>query len=223
MRSVAASVLVIAMVAIGCGSEENSERGNPSKVIMDAVAKTEAARTARLSVDISITGPEGFSSSAEGVADFEHDRDLLTTMVQGQTVQTFNDGGEAYVRNGTSGPYRLFPPSEEAPVANNPTDSLKYVGTDVVDVKEIDEDGCYAGKLDFDRVLERAEKGREDELSELRGQTAPVLICVDDAGRISRYDVTIEQGPSKVEFNSTISDHGRAPALEPLGSSERPR
>ena len=93
----------------------------------------------------------------------------------------------------------------------------------MVDVQEGDESGCYEGNLDFDRVLDRAEPGREDEFEQLRGEQAPVLVCLDAAGRIRRYDVTFEVEGTEVEMRSTMSDHGRAPPLEPLGPNERPR
>jgi hypothetical protein len=57
----------------------------------------------------------------------------------------------------------------------------------------------------------------------LRGQTAPVDVCVDQGGRITRYDVKMSAQGSTIKIHSTISDHGRAPALDPLGPDERPR
>jgi hypothetical protein len=84
-------------------------------------------------------------------------------------------------------------------------------------------EGCYAGKLDFDRVFRRVEEGREDEIpDQLRGQKAPVLVCLDDEGRIRRYDVELAVAGAKIDMKSTISDHGEAPALAPLGPDELP-
>ena len=205
----------------GCGGGDDAENGS-SNPLKEAVEKTEAAKTARMAIDVSISGEEELAFGGEGVVDFEHDRNKLTIEAQGQTVDLFADGPDEYVRQGGSGRYQRIPASAQTPVANNPSDSLQYVGTDVVDVKENGE-GCYAGKLDFDRVFERVEKGREDEVPEqLRGQKAPVLVCVDDEGRIRRYDVELSVAGAKVDMRSTISAHGEAPALEPLGPDELP-
>ena len=109
-------------------------------------------------------------------------------------------------------------------MANNPSDSLKYLGTDVVGVKETGKEGCYKGPLDFDRIFERFEKQREDELpTELRGKRAPVLVCVDAEGRIRRYDVALSIAGGTVDTGSTIRDHGNVASPEPLGPEERPR
>ena len=62
--------------------------------------------------------------------------------VEGRTLQLFSDAARSTVRPGTSGRYRRMPASDQTPVANNPADSLKYVGTDVVDVETGPEDGC---------------------------------------------------------------------------------
>ena len=214
---------MVALLAAGCGGEEGGG-DDLRKVLADAVAKTEAAKTARMAFAISITGHESARFNGEALVDFGHDRDLLTMKVQGQTVQLFIDRGDEYVRSGTSGRYRRLPASAQSPVANNPADSLKYVGTDVVDVVQAKQSGCYAGRLDFGRVFERVEAGRAGEFPrELRGQRAPVVVCVDGAGRIRRYHVDLSLEGGRVEVNATISDHGRAPPLEPLGPGELPR
>ena len=84
--------------------------------------------------------------------------------------------------------------------------------------------GCYEGELDFDRILERAEEGREGELpEELRGQRAPVSVCVDGQGRIRRYDVELTMQGETFTARTTLSDHGRVAPLAPLGPAERPR
>jgi hypothetical protein len=56
----------------------------------------------------------------------------------------------------------------------------------------------------------------------VRGLRAPVLVCVDGEGRIRRYDVELEVEGATVDVRSTITDHGEAPSLEPLGPDERP-
>lgn len=172
---------------------------------------------------MSVSGAASESFSGEVLVDFEHDRDHLTMEVEGQTVELFADGPDEYVRLGPSGRYQPLPESERSPVANNPSDSLKYVGTDVVDVEETGEPGCYEGMLDFDRVLERVEEGRESEIpEELRGHRAPVLVCVDDAGRVRRYDVELSLEGTTIETKTTLSDHGQMAPLDPLGPAERP-
>jgi hypothetical protein len=219
--------LIIAMSAPGCGGDDGTDddgQAGASNHLADAVAKTEAAKTARMVVDVSVTGGADESFHGEVLVDFEHDRNKLTLDVRGQTVQLFSDGSDDYVRQGTAGRYRRFPKSEESPVANDPSDSLQYLGTDVVDVTEGNEAGCYEGKLDFDRVFRRVEEGREGDLpEELRGQQAPVLVCVDRAGRIRRYDVEISVRGTTIKTRSTLSDHGRVPLLDPLGPAELPR
>jgi hypothetical protein len=176
-----------------------------------------------MTMTMAVTGPEEGEYSGEGIVDFEHRRDQLTLEAGGQTVQLFNDGDKEYARVGTEGRYQEIPKSQQTPVANSPADSLRYVGTDVVDVKESG-DGCYAGALDFNRVLDRAEEGRADEFpQELRGLKAPVTVCADAQGLMTRYDVTLETGGAKVVLRSKVSDHGTAPALEPLGPDERPQ
>jgi hypothetical protein len=211
--------LALALAVSGCGGDDGGD-GEPSDALRDAVAKTEAAKTAQMDLTMSA---EGVSERISGDVrvDFEHDRNLMTVEVEGQTVELFADGPDEYFRVGSAGPYREFPESEQSPVANNPSDSLKYLGTDVVDVEESGESGCYEGKLDFDRIFERVEEGRESEFpEELRGYRAPVLVCVDDAGRIRRYDVDLSIQGTTVEVRSTISDHGEVPPLDPLGPAE---
>jgi hypothetical protein len=217
----------IALAFGACGGDEGGgESGtgdDPAQALKDIVAKTEAAGTARMTLEMAISGPEDAKYSGEGIVDFENERDLLTLEAEGQTVQLFNDAGEEYVRVGTSGRYQEVPESQQTPVANNPADSLKYVGTDVVNVKESG-DGCYEGALDFKRILERADADRRDEFpQELRGLKAPVTVCADGEGRMTRYDVNLEAGGAKVELRSKVSDHGTAPALEALGPDERPQ
>ena len=50
--------------------------------------------------------------------------------VEGRTVELFADGPDVYLRLGR---YQPLPESERSPVAGNPSASLRYVGTDVVD------------------------------------------------------------------------------------------
>ena len=159
--------LALALAAPGCGDDDegNGGGGGGSDALRDAVAKTEAAKTARMDFTISVSGSASERYPGEVLVDFEHDRNHLTMDVEGQTVELFADGDDEYFRVGSSGRYLALPESEQAPVANNPTDSLQYVGTDVVDVSEGDP-GCYEGMLDFDRVFERVEEGRESEFPE---------------------------------------------------------
>jgi hypothetical protein len=224
-------VLCLLVFIGGCGDDDDGGSSGAaagddraaSQALKQAVAKTEAARTARMNFEISAIADRTETVTAEGVADFEHDRDLITVTFDGQTLQLFSDGGEEYFREGDSDRFRRFPAAAASPVANNPADSLKYLGTDVVDVRNAAEDGCYEGNLDFDRVFARAEPDREDEFPpQLRGQKAPVTVCVDDAGRIRRYDVELSMEPISIEVRTTLSDHGRAPSLERLGPEERP-
>jgi hypothetical protein len=229
-----AGVVAALLLAIGgCGGGDDDGDGGSSdrqaedaraaaEELKEAVEKTEAAGTARIEFDISVTGAQSATVTGEGRVDFEHDRDLITVTADGQTLQLFSDRGKEYVRQGTSGRYQPFPASADSPVANNPADSLRYVGTDVVDVTK--ENGCFKGSLDFDRVFERVEAGREAEFPEqLRGKKAPVTVCVDGAGRIRQYDVELDVSGAEVVVRSTLSDHGRAPALHPLGPDERPQ
>jgi hypothetical protein len=235
MRISTIAALAAAFLIAGCGGDDDSDAGggggkeasggggDPSQVLKDAVAKTEDAGTARMKLDLSLSAGQLRHISADGLVDFDNQRDLLTLEVQGQKVQLFGDKGKEYFRQGTSGRYQALPDSSQTPVANNPADSLKYLGTDVVDVKEGDDDGCYEGKLDFEKVFERVQEGRENEIPEqVRGQKAPVLVCVDDEGRIVRYDVSIAISGVELKAASTISDHGEAPSLDPLGPDERP-
>ena len=219
--------LALTLAAPGCGDDDdgngNGGGGGGSAAIRDAVAKTEAAKTARMTFTVSVSGGASERFTGEVLIDFEHDRNHLTMELQGQTVELFADGDDEYFRVGSSGRYRAMPASEQTPVANNPTDSLQYVGTDVVDVTE-GEPGCYEGMLDFDRVFERVEEGRESEFpDELRGYEAPVLVCVDGAGRISRYDVELSLQGTTVTTSTRLSDHGRVEPLDPLGPAELPR
>ena len=211
----------------GCGDDDDDGgRRGASQLLKDAVAETEAAGTARTNFEITISDGGGQSENfgGEGLVDFEHDRDLSTLEFGGRTLQLFNDRGQEYFREGESGPYRRFPESAQSPVANNPADSLKYLGTDVVDVRTADQDDCYEGSLDFKRIFARVEPGREAEFpEELRGTKAPVTVCVDGAGRIRQYDVELDVSGAEVVVRSTLSDHGRAPALHPLGPDERPQ
>ena len=173
---------------------------------------------------MSVSGGASERYSGEVVVDFEHDRNHLTMDVEGRTVELFADGPDEYVRLGSSGRYQPFPESQQSPVANNPSDSLQYVGTDVVDVEETGEAGCYEGMLDFDRVFERVEEGRESEIpEELRGHRAPVLVCVDGSGQIRRYDVDLSREGTTLEMRTTLSDRGQVAPLDPLGPAERPR
>jgi hypothetical protein len=216
--------LVLALAAPGCGDDDDDGGGggSGSDALRDAVAKTEAAKTARMDFSMSFSGT-GDRFTGTTLVDFENDREHMTIEVEGQTLEMFTDGGEEYFRPGSSGRYRPFPKSAQSPVANNPTDSLEYLGTDVVDVRERG-NGCYAGLLDFDRVLERAEEGGEEEIpDELRDQRAPVSVCVDGEGRIRRYDVELSIQGSTFTARTTLSDHGSAPALDALGPAERPR
>lgn len=218
--------LALALAAPGCGGDDdgNGGDGGRSNALSDAVAKTEAAKTARMTFTLSVSGGASERYSGEALIDFEHDRNHLSMGVEGQTVELFADGDDEYFRLGSSGRYQALPASEQSPVANNPTDSLKYVGTDVVDVTEGDEPGCYEGSLDFDRVLERVEEGRESEFpDELRGHQAPVLVCVDGAGRIRRYEVELSLQGTTVATRARLSDHGRVAPLDPLGPDELPR
>jgi hypothetical protein len=214
--------LALAIAAFGCGGDDggNDDDGDGSDVLRDAVAKTEAAKTARMDITVSVAGER---YDGEVLIDFEHDRNHMTMDVEGQTVQGFTDGSDEYIRLGSSGRYQQLPPSEQTPVANNPTDSLQYLGTDVVDVQQSGDEGCYEGELDFDRVFERVEEGREGELPEdLRGHRAPVLVCVDSAGRIRRYDVELSVEGTTGEVRSTLSDYGEVAPLDPLGPDELP-
>ena len=220
------AAMMITLAVSACGGDDGGD-GNGDQAsanpLKEAVAKTQAAKTARMDIDISIGGGADQSFTGDVLVDFEHMRNLLTMEVEGQTVQLFADGEDEYIRQGTSGRYQPLPASAQSPVANNPSDSLQYLGTDVVGVKESGE-GCYAGELDFDRVLQRVEEGRESEFpEELRGQRAPVLVCVDDEGRIRRYDVELTVQGTTVETKAVISDHGEVDPLEPLGPDERPR
>jgi hypothetical protein len=217
------AVLGLALLAPGCGDDDDGN-GSGSNVLSDAVAKTEAAKTVRMTYTLSVSGGASERYSGEALVDFEHDRNHLSMGVEGQTVELFADGEDEYFRLGSSGRYQALPESERSPVANNPTDSLKYVGTDVVDVTEGDEPGCYEGMLDFNRVFERVEEGREGEFpEELRGHQAPVLVCLDGAGRIRRYDVELSLQGTTVATKAKLSDHGRIPPLDPLGPDELPR
>jgi hypothetical protein len=216
---IAASLLATA----GCGGDDDDGGGTASQSLKDAVAKTEAAKTARVKFDIAVEGAQSGRFTGDALVDFENDRDLLTMNVQGQTLQMFSDAGKEYVREGTSGRYQPFPASQASPVENNPADSLKYLGTDVIDVKESEEEGCLEGKLDFDRVVARADAQSTEELEEVRGLEAPVVVCVDGEGRIRSYDVELTVQDETVMMKSTLSDHGTAPPLEPLGPDERPR
>ena len=165
---------------------------------------------------LSVSGGASESFQGELLVDFEHNRNHLTMQVEGQTVQLFTDGPDEYIRRGTSGRYQRLPESAQSPVANNPSDSLQYVGTDVVDVAESGETGCYEGKLDFDRVFERVEEGRASEFPEgLRGHHAPVVLCVDGTGRIRRYDVEIPGDGTTIKMSATVSDHGHVSPLDP--------
>ena len=218
-----AGVLLLSFVP-ACGGDEGDGEGGSSNPLANAVAKTEAAKTARMAFDMSVTGGgESLEATGEIVVDFEHDRNHLTMDLAGQTIELFADGPDEYVRQGSTGRYRPLPASAQTPVANNPSESLKYLGTDVIDVREASETGCYEGTLDFDRILERVERGREGEIPQgARGLEAPVLVCVDRQGRIRRYDVELETQGATVDLRSTITDHGEAPSLQPLGPKERP-
>ena len=218
-------LLVAGYVVVSCGGEDRSDGDSaPTNPLADAVAKTEAAKTARLSYEISISGGQSLIATGEGVADFENDRNQLTIETQGQTLELFSDGPDEYVHPVTSAATSAFPASAQAPVANSPTDSLKYLGTDVVGVQATGDEGCYKGRLDFDRVFERVEEQREDEFpAELRGKRAPVIVCVDSEGRIRRYAVELSISGATVDSKSTIRDHGDVPSIEPLGPDERPR
>jgi hypothetical protein len=227
-------VLCLLLALGGCSGDDDDGGGSSegpagegrgaSQSLKEAVAKTEAAGTARMTFEVSISNGESATIAGEGLVDFDHDRDLLTITLGGQTVQVFSDRGREYFRQGASGRYQRFPASADSPVANNPADSLKYLGTDVVGVKRADEDDCYEGSLDFKRIFARVERGHEAEFPEqLRGKKAPVTVCVDGAGRIRRYDVGLSIEGAGLEVRSTLSDHGRAPALDPLGPEERPR
>jgi hypothetical protein len=213
-------------VLAGCGGDDGGGGGDgeSSQALRVAVARTEAAKTARMRFDSSITGPRGTTFRGEALVDFEHDRVRLSMGSGGETIQMFSDGSDEYVRRGTSGRYSPLPQSAQSPVANNPTDSLKYLGTDVVDVRRGDESGCYEGDLDFDRVIQRVEAGREGEVpDQLRGLKAPVVVCVDSLGRIRRYDVELSVEGAEVKMTSTLTDYGRVPPVEPLSAGERPR
>lgn len=237
MRSGARStgLLLCLLLALGgCSGDDDGGGGssegaagdgrNASQSLKEAVAKTEAAGTARMTFEVSISKGVSATFDGKGLVDFDHDRDLLTLSLGGQTVQVFSDRGQEYIRQGASGRYQRLPASADSPVANNPADSLKYLGTDVVGVKRADEDDCYEGSLDFNRIFAQVEPGHEAELPEqLRGKKAPVTVCVDGAGRIRRYDVDLSIEGAELEVRSTLSDHGRAPALDPLGPEERPR
>jgi hypothetical protein len=208
------------------GSSEGAagDGRSASQSLKEAVAKTEAAGTARMTFEVSISNGQSATFDGKGLVDFDHDRDLLTLSLGGQTVQVFSDRGREYIRQGTSGRYQRLPASVDSPVANDPADSLRYLGTDVIGAKRADEDDCYEGSLDFNRIFARVEPGHEAELPEqLRGKKAPVTVCVDGAGRIRRYDVGFSIEGAELEVRSTLSDHGRAPALDPLGPEERPR
>jgi hypothetical protein len=214
---------VLCVAACGDDDDGNGAEGGGSKVLREAVAKTEAAKTARMTFTLSVSGAASERYNGEALIDFEHDRNHLSMEVEGQTVELFADGDDEYFRVGSTGPYRAMPQSAQSPVANNPTDSLQYVGTDVVDVARGDEAGCYEGMLDFDRVFERVEEGRESEVpEELRGYQAPVLVCVDGAGRIRRYDVELSLQGTTVKTTTSMSDHGDVAPLEPLGPAELP-
>jgi hypothetical protein len=224
-------VVALALGALGCGDDDdgngngngNGDGAGGSEALRDAVAKTEAAKTARMAFTVSISGAASERYTGEVLVDFENDRNHLSMDVQGQPVELFADGDDEYVRIGSSGRYQAMPESEQTPVDNNPTDSLQYVGTEVVDVRET-EPGCYEGKLDFDRVFERVEEGRESEFPEqLRGYKAPVLVCVDGEGRIRRDDVELSLQGTTVKTSTTVSDHGQLEPLEPLGPDELPR
>jgi hypothetical protein len=219
--------LALALAAAGCGDDDDGSDGGSggggSEAIREAVAKTEAAKTARMNYSMAFSGGAGERFGGMALVDFENDREHMTIQVEGQRLEMFTDGDEEYFRPGSSGRYRPFPKSAQSPVANNPTDSLQYLGTDVVDVRERG-DGCYEGELDFDRILERAEEGLEGEIpDELRGERAPVSVCVDGQGRIRRYDVELTIQGETFTARTTVSDHGRVPALDPLGPAERPR
>jgi hypothetical protein len=223
VRPLLITALALVLAGAGCGDDDGGD-GASSNPLKEAVAKTEAAKTARMDVTIKISGAASETFHGDVLVDFENDRNELTMEAEGQTIQLFSDGPDEYFRPGTSGRYQRLPESAQTPVANNPTDSLQYLATDVVGVSETDESGCYEGELDFDRVFERVEEGRESEVpEELRGQRAPVLICLDDAGRIRRYDVELSLQGTTAETQSRMSDYGEAPTLEPLGPDERPR
>jgi hypothetical protein len=216
--------VALTLGALGCGDDDDGNGGGAggSEALRDAVAKTEAAKTARMAFTISISGAANERYTGEVLVDFENDRNHLSMDVEGQPVELFADGEDEYVRIGSSGRYQAMPESEQTPVDNNPTDSLQYVGTDVVDVQET-EPGCYEGKLDFDRVFERVEEGRESEFpEELRGYEAPVLVCLDGEGRIRRYDVELSLQGTTVTTRTTVSEHGQLESLEPLGPAELP-
>lgn len=207
----------VAVLVAGCGGGDGA-----SKVLEEAVEKTEAAKTVRMRFEIVARGREALDANGVGVVDFENDRDRLTISVGGQTVGLFTDGAAEYIRLGDSGRYRVRPPSDDAPVANNPADSLRYVASDVVGVESAGGD-CYEGELDFDRIRERAEPGRADGFEELDGLRAPVRICLDAAGRIARYEVDVSVGGDTVEVDSSLFDYGEPPPLGPLSDAERPR
>ena len=86
-------------------------------------------------------GGQSLEATGDAEVDFENDRNHLTMEVAGRTVELFSDGPDEYAREGGSGRYQQVPASAQTPVANNPSDSLKYLGTDVVDVREGDEEG----------------------------------------------------------------------------------
>src|SRR5215212_6128052 len=102
--------LFIALGGPSCGGDEARD-GASSSQLKDAVAKTEAAKTARMAFDISVSGDVSESFHGKVLVDFEHDRDRLTMDVQGQTLQLISDGSDEYVRQGTAGRYRRFPKS----------------------------------------------------------------------------------------------------------------
>jgi hypothetical protein len=159
-------VLVLAVSAPGCGDDDGGGNGSTSNALRDAVAKTEAAGTARMTFTVSVSGGASERFSGEALIDFEHDRNRLTMEVEGQTVELFADGDDEYFRVGSSGRYRSEFPDK------------------------------------------------------LRGYQAPVLVCVNGAGRIRRYDVELSLQGTTVKTATSMSDHGDVAPLEPLGPAE---
>jgi hypothetical protein len=77
--------LACTLCVAACGGDEGGD-GEGSDVLRDAVAKTEASKTARMTFTLSVSGGANERYNGEALIDFEQDRNHLSMGVEGQTV-----------------------------------------------------------------------------------------------------------------------------------------
>jgi len=243
-----AGCLTSGLVLGACGDEGETapsvkEAADGAAALERALDVTRGKRTAAFTFSVRSEnvprGQVGIEASGGGRIDFPRERstyrmryDEAPALEPGTTLDFFSDRAVTFTRPAGRGLFRREKPSI---VANGPADSLKYLGTDSIDVRRVGADtvagrSCtrYAAKLDYARIRRRVPAARRVEFDrQTQGvRTVPFTVCIDAGDVLREYVAEVRPpggGDAVLRVAIRFSRVGSAERIPRLRASQKAR